>query len=58
MKKWYCILTNGKGCWFSFNEGEDNNIIEGRKYQHEKWHKACGVQKRNNTEGVVEWLLK
>lgn len=22
---------------------------------HERWHKHCKIEKRNTTEGVVEW---
>lgn len=30
--------------------------IEKRKLRHEEWHTNCRSQKRNTTEGKVEWI--
>ncbi len=56
-KHWFCKLTNGLQCSFFFRNNESAKIMNARKKQHELWHKQCRIQKRNNTEGIVEWVL-
>ncbi len=50
--RWVCSLN----CWFTIEE--DDPDIDARKRQHESLHTNCRVQKRNNTEGEVKWVLK
>jgi len=56
-KHWFCKLTNGLECSFYFRNNESGKIMNSRKKQHETWHKKCRLQKRNNTEGIVKWIL-
>ena len=46
-RKWKCSL-----CTIEF---ADDDLINERKKRHEEWHTNCKLQKRNTTEGVVEW---
>jgi len=32
-------------------------LIEIRKARHQEFHSHCKIQKRNTTEGTVEWKL-
>jgi len=52
---WECNL-----CGMEFpNKSEGGQpTIEYRKGIHEGWHQHCKVQKRNTTEGKVEWIQK
>ena len=42
-------------CNMQFNERAE--MIEKVKEVHERWHKNCKAEKRNTTEGEVEWIL-
>ena len=48
-----CTLGN---CGFHIrDEAPDFMII---LKMHERWHTNCRVEKRNNTEGEVTWLVE
>lgn len=37
---------------------KDNDpLINERKRVHERWHSNCKAEKRNTTEGKVEWTI-
>lgn len=33
-----------------------HNDIVNRKKVHERWHTNCKIEKRNTTEGKVQWI--
>jgi len=35
---------------------EDDPLFNERKATHERWHSHCKWEKRNTTEGKVEWI--
>jgi transcription elongation factor Elf1 len=34
----------------------DDPLLQQRIQRHERWHKNCRGEKRNTTEGSVEWI--
>jgi len=34
-----------------------DNVIEQRKTTHERFHSNCKMEKRNTTEGKVNWII-
>ncbi len=43
-------------CGMQFNE-KHNTLIGVIKKTHERWHTRCAFEKRNTTEGKVEWII-
>jgi hypothetical protein len=52
----YNIQLKCNLCGMEFHASDD--LFDERKTRHEEWHKHCKVQKRNTTEGKVEWIQK
>ena len=42
-------------CGMQFNE-KRIKIMEIIKQTHERWHTNCKIEKRNTTEGKVQWI--
>ena len=42
-------------CGIQFHE-EKIKIMKIRKSKHERWHTNCTIEKRNTTEGKVQWI--
>ena len=49
------ILIACSLCGMEFNDKIDA-LIGVIKETHERWHTRCAIEKRNTTEGKVEWL--
>ena len=47
MDNWMCNL-----CGMTFPEDKD---FLNRKHVHERWHSHCWLEKRNTTQGIVDW---
>jgi len=50
MDNWMCNL-----CGMTFPEDTD---FLARKHVHERWHRGCRKEKRNTTEGEVDWIYQ